>query len=68
MNRLVEQLLRVARLDAFALDVSGSVNLNGAAAEVVANLAPWALAQTRHHQYSGVNIAAYCFALLAART
>ena len=47
MNRLVEQLLRVARLDALALDVSGSVNLNAAAAEVVANLAPWALAQDR---------------------
>ena len=30
MNRLVEQLLRVARLDAVALDVSGVVNLNEA--------------------------------------
>jgi signal transduction histidine kinase len=53
MNRLVEQLLRVARLDALALDVTGSVNLNGAAAEVVANLAPWALAQDRTLAFVG---------------
>jgi signal transduction histidine kinase len=53
MNRLVEQLLRVARLDALALDVSGSVNLNGAVAEVVANLAPWALAQDRTLAFVG---------------
>jgi signal transduction histidine kinase len=45
MNRLVEQLLSVARLDAVALDVSQAVDLNEVAKEVVANLAPWALAQ-----------------------
>lgn len=47
MNRLVEQLLSVARLDAIALDVSGNVDLNEVASQVVANLAPWAVAQTR---------------------
>jgi signal transduction histidine kinase len=47
MNRLVEQLLSVARLDAIALDVSGTVDLNDVARQVVANLAPWTLAQGR---------------------
>ena len=47
MNRLVEQLLSVARLDAIALDVSGTVDLNDVAHQAVANLAPWALAQGR---------------------
>jgi signal transduction histidine kinase len=47
MNRLVEQLLSVARLDAIALDVSGTVDLNNVAHQAVANLAPWALAQGR---------------------
>jgi signal transduction histidine kinase len=47
MNRLVEQLLRVARLDAVALDISGTVNLNAVAAEEVAALAPWVIAHDR---------------------
>ena len=47
MNRLVEQLLSVARLDAIALDVSGTVDLADVAHQAVANLAPWALAQGR---------------------
>jgi two-component system, OmpR family, sensor histidine kinase TctE len=47
MNRLVEQLLRVARLDAVALDVSDTVDLNDVAASVVAAMAPWALTQCR---------------------
>src|SRR5215472_16173238 len=47
MNRLVEQLLRVARLDAIALDVSDTVDLNDVAASVVAAMAPWALTQHR---------------------
>jgi signal transduction histidine kinase len=47
MNRLVEQLLRVARLDSVALDVSGDMDLNAVAANVVAAMAPWALAQER---------------------
>jgi signal transduction histidine kinase len=45
MNRLVEQLLSVARLDAIALDVSATVDLNEVAHQVVANMAPWAV----HH-------------------
>jgi signal transduction histidine kinase len=47
MNRLIEQLLRVARLDALALDVSGAVDLRDIAADTVAAMAPWALAQQR---------------------
>jgi len=47
MNRIVEQLLRVARLDAVGLDVSGKVDLNGVAEGVVAAVAPLALAQDR---------------------
>lgn len=47
MNRLVEQLLSVARLDAIALDVSGKVDLNEVASQAVANLAPWAVAHGR---------------------
>jgi signal transduction histidine kinase len=47
MNRLVEQLLRVARLDAISLEMSDTVNLEAVASEVVANMAPWAVAQGR---------------------
>ena len=47
MNRLVEQLLRVARLDAIALDTSDTVDLRAIAGDVVAAIAPWALAQGR---------------------
>ncbi len=47
MNRLVDQLLRVARLDAVALDVSDAIDLNDVASETVAALAPWSLAQKR---------------------
>src|SRR6516164_3722791 len=47
MNRLVDQLLRVARLDAVALDVSGKVDLNEVAADIVATMAPWSLARKR---------------------
>jgi two-component system, OmpR family, sensor histidine kinase TctE len=46
MNRLVEQLLRVARLDAIALDF-GTVDLNEVATSVVAALAPWAITQRK---------------------
>jgi two-component system sensor histidine kinase TctE len=55
MNRLVEQLLSVARLDAIALDVSGTVDLNDVARQVVANLAPWALAQSRTLAFAGTD-------------
>lgn len=47
MNRLVEQLLRVARLDAIVPDVSGTVDLGAVAAEVVASMAPFAIARER---------------------
>lgn len=45
MNRLVDQLLRVARLDAVALDVSEVVDLRKITANVAATMAPWAVAQ-----------------------
>ena len=47
MNRLVDQLLRVARLDAVALDISNDVDLNDVAAEIVGAMAPWSLARKR---------------------
>jgi two-component system, OmpR family, sensor histidine kinase TctE len=53
MSRLVNQLLSVARLDAIALDVSERVDLNDVAANVVANLAPWALTQRMKIGFNG---------------
>jgi signal transduction histidine kinase len=47
MNRLVEQLLRVARLDTIALDVSKQVDLNAIGSAVVSALAPWVIEQGR---------------------
>jgi two-component system, OmpR family, sensor histidine kinase TctE len=47
MNRIVAQLLRVARLDAVGLDISGKVDLNTIAEGVVSATAPMALAQER---------------------
>ena len=47
MNRIVNQLLRVARLDAVALDISSVVDLDEIAAGVVAAMAPWAIEQGR---------------------
>jgi two-component system, OmpR family, sensor histidine kinase TctE len=44
MNRLVEQLLRVARLDSVALDFD-SVDLNEVASAVVEMIAPWVIVQ-----------------------
>jgi signal transduction histidine kinase len=55
MNRLVEQLLRVARLDAIALDVSEPLELNEVACNVVETMAPWALARRRTLAFSGAN-------------
>jgi two-component system, OmpR family, sensor histidine kinase TctE len=52
MNRLVEQLLRVARLDAIALEFD-TVDLNKAASSVVAMMAPWAIAQHRTIAFVG---------------
>lgn len=45
MNRLVDQLLQVARLDNVALDMSAKVDLNQVAADVVAQMAPLAIAE-----------------------
>jgi signal transduction histidine kinase len=42
MNRLVSQLLRVARLDAQPMDVRQTVDLDKVAGVVVERLAPWA--------------------------
>ena len=53
MNRLVDQLLRVARLDAVALDVSERVDLNEVAADVVGNMAPWSVAQKKSIAFRG---------------
>jgi two-component system, OmpR family, sensor histidine kinase TctE len=53
MNRLVDQLLRVALLDAVALDVSDRVDLNEVAADVVAGMAPWSLAQNKSIAFHG---------------
>lgn len=47
MNRLVSQLLQVARLDTIPLDVESRVDLGQVAAQVVEYLAPWAIAQQR---------------------
>jgi signal transduction histidine kinase len=56
MNRLVEQLLHVARLDAVALDVSGIVDLNEVAATMVGSMAPWAIAQGRKIAFVGADL------------
>ncbi|MGH1575114.1 sensor histidine kinase [Methylobacterium sp. P31] len=47
MNRLVEQLLRVARLDAGPTDISKTFDLRATAAASVEYLAPWAIGQGR---------------------
>ena len=47
MNRLVEQLLRVARLDAALMDTSKALDLRATAAACVEYLAPWVIGQGR---------------------
>jgi two-component system, OmpR family, sensor histidine kinase TctE len=54
MNRLVEQLLCVARLDSLALDVSAKVDLRQLAEEVVGSMAHLALATGRTIALTGV--------------
>jgi signal transduction histidine kinase len=56
MNRLVEQLLRVARLDAISLDVSDPVDIEVVAGEVVATMAPWAVSQGRAVAFTGAGV------------
>jgi two-component system, OmpR family, sensor histidine kinase TctE len=55
MNRLVEQLLCVARLDSVALDVSSRVDLREIAEEVVGSMAHLALAAGRTIALIGAN-------------
>jgi signal transduction histidine kinase len=59
MNRLVDQLLRVARLDAIALDVSKTVDLNVVASSSVASLAPWVIEQRRTLALAATNRPVY---------
>jgi two-component system, OmpR family, sensor histidine kinase TctE len=54
MNRVVEQLLRVARLDAIALDFD-AMDLNNVASSVVAMMAPRAIAQQRIIAFTGMD-------------
>jgi signal transduction histidine kinase len=53
VNRLIEQLLSVARLDAMALDVSGVVDLSAVATTVVEYMAPLAVHQGRQLAVQG---------------
>jgi signal transduction histidine kinase len=53
MNRLVSQLLRVARLDAIPVNVNARVDLGRVAAQVVEYLAPWAILQGRAIGFDG---------------
>jgi two-component system, OmpR family, sensor histidine kinase TctE len=55
MNRLVEQLLCVARLDSVALDVSSRVDLHQLAEEVVGSMAHLALASRRTLALTGAD-------------
>jgi two-component system, OmpR family, sensor histidine kinase TctE len=55
MNRLVEQLLCVARLDSLALDVSSSVDLHQLAKEVVGSMARLALSARRTIALTGAD-------------
>jgi signal transduction histidine kinase len=45
MNRLVEQLLRVARLDSVPMDVSSKIDLVATTAGVVEFMTPWAISE-----------------------
>jgi len=53
MNRLVDQLLRVARLDSVTMDVSDDADLNAIAESAVAAMAPWAFGQERTITFDG---------------
>ena len=55
MNRLVEQLLCVARLDSVALDVSSPVDLHELAEEVVGSMAHLALSACRNIALTGID-------------
>ncbi|MDP6342229.1 MAG: ATP-binding protein [Alphaproteobacteria bacterium] len=57
MNRLVEQLLRVSRLDAEDLQLDEDIDLNGLGAEVVGYLAPLAIAAGQSLSLSPAGVA-----------
>jgi signal transduction histidine kinase len=59
MNRLVSQLLRVARLDAVPSDLDGRTDLCQVATCVVEYLAPWAIAQDRRLGLEGADTPVY---------
>jgi signal transduction histidine kinase len=59
MNRLVDQLLRVARLDALAPDVTGVVDLTAVVVDVVEMLAPWAISRGRSIGFTGCDEAVF---------
>lgn len=59
MNRLVDQLLRVARLDGVAMDVSEDLDLAKIAADVVEYMAPIAIAQERSVALVGTDTAVH---------
>ena len=65
MNRLVEQLLRVARLDAIALEME-AVDLNSVTSSVVETLAPWAIPQRRTLAFVGTNAPVWVIANASA--
>jgi signal transduction histidine kinase len=47
MNRLVEQLLRVARLDSVPMDVTATIDLVATTVSVLESMTPWAIGQAR---------------------
>jgi signal transduction histidine kinase len=47
MNRLIDQLLRIARLDSVPLALDATIDLNAIAAHAVRSLAPWVIGQKR---------------------
>lgn len=53
MNRLVEQLLHVARLDSLAMDIGADVDLRAIALQVVEYMAPLAIAQGQNIELTG---------------
>ena len=50
MSRIVSQLLLVARLETVSINLDEIVDLNDAAAEIAASLAPLALASGKSHR------------------
>jgi signal transduction histidine kinase len=55
MNRLIDQLLRVARLDSMPMSIEASVDLTAIAAETVKYLAPWAIDRGRSIGFDAPN-------------